>query len=232
MRLMDEANFAGRHLTHEQLRLRARGLGALIPDAMGGSTGRATDAPGIQMSRTRTLPLVALIAILSANTVLGEPHDPEVVAARTDRPPVIDGDLADGVWVQASPSADFRQREPEEGGVPSEGTEVRVLYDDRHLYFALRCFASEPERITAARMRRDGDLDPSGWNQIQSELGKKGSFQASWNHHQMMFVKEICGKRRSILNRDAIRQMSSDQARHVRKGIKCPLWFETFDSRN
>ena len=166
MRLMDEANFAGRHLTHEQLRLRARGLGALIPDAMGGSTGRATDAPGIQMSRTRTLPLVALIAILSANTILGEPHDPEVVAARTDRPPVIDGDLSDGVWVQASPSADFRQREPEEGGVPSEGTEVRVLYDDRHLYFALRCFDSEPERITATRMRRDGGLDEDDHVQI------------------------------------------------------------------
>ena len=118
------------------------------------------------MIRTRTLPLVALIAILSANTVLGEPHDPEVVAARTDRPPVIDGDLADGVWVKASPSADFRQREPEEGGVPSEGTEVRVLYDDRHLYFALRCFDSEPERITAARMRRDGDLDEDDHVQI------------------------------------------------------------------
>jgi hypothetical protein len=110
--------------------------------------------------------VVALIAVLGIGTVHGERHDPEVVAARTDRPPVIDGDLADGVWVQAVPSADFRQREPVEGGVPSEGTEVRVLYDDHQLYFSIRCFDSEPDRITAARMRRDGPLDEDDHVQV------------------------------------------------------------------
>ena len=96
----------------------------------------------------------------------GAPPVPQVVAARTTRAPVIDGDLVDAVWSRAPVSADFRQREPVEGGPPSEITELRILYDDRHLYFALRCFDADPDRILAARMRRDGDVDEDDHVQI------------------------------------------------------------------
>ena len=60
----------------------------------------------------------------------------------------------------------FFQREPVEGAPPSERTEVRVLFDDRHLYFALRCFDSEAGRLVANQMRRDADLEENDHIQI------------------------------------------------------------------
>src|SRR6516162_6735685 len=49
-------------------------------------------------------------------------------AVRVDRPPRLDGTLHDPLWQSAKPIADFRQREPHEGAIPTEKTEVRVLY--------------------------------------------------------------------------------------------------------
>ena len=54
------------------------------------------------------LPVVALIAILGANNVHGERHDPEVVAARTDRPPIIDGNLTSGRYLEIDFGGTFK----------------------------------------------------------------------------------------------------------------------------
>jgi hypothetical protein len=37
------------------------------------------------------------------------------------------------------PIGPLTQTEPEEGAPPSEQTEVRVLLDERNLYFGIRC---------------------------------------------------------------------------------------------
>ena len=49
-----------------------------------------------------------------------------------------DGLLDEAVWAQAQPITEFRQQEPVEGGVPSERTEIRVLYDDKFLYIGAK----------------------------------------------------------------------------------------------
>ena len=49
-------------------------------------------------------------------------------ATRVDRAPLLDGTLNDPLWQQATPIADFRQREPYEGQPATENTEVRILY--------------------------------------------------------------------------------------------------------
>lgn len=77
---------------------------------------------------------------------------------RTDTPPVIDGVLDDEAWSTATVLRGFRQVEPVEDGEPSEETEIRLLYDDDHLYVGVRCFDREPDRIVATQMRRDGAL--------------------------------------------------------------------------
>jgi len=78
---------------------------------------------------------------------------------RTAEGPVIDGVLDEVVWEQAVVIDDFRQVEPDEGGEPSERTEVRLLYDQAHLYVAVRCFDRRPQEIIATQMKRDGSLD-------------------------------------------------------------------------
>ena len=89
-----------------------------------------------------------------------------VEARRTLAPPAIDGRLDDAVWLQAPPMASFFQREPVEGAPPSERTQVRILFDDDHLYIALHCFDSQPGRLVANHMRRDADLEENDNVQI------------------------------------------------------------------
>jgi hypothetical protein len=73
--------------------------------------------------------------------------------------PVIDGDLSDAIWSRARAiTEEFRQVEPNAGDAPTERTEIRVLYDAENLYFGIHLYDSEPERVVARIMTRDGNL--------------------------------------------------------------------------
>ena len=76
-------------------------------------------------------------------------------ATWTDEAPTLDGRVDDAVWEAATAISDFRQREPREGGEPSERTEARVLYDDDNLYFSFVLYDSDPGGIRATQLRRD-----------------------------------------------------------------------------
>jgi hypothetical protein len=65
----------------------------------------------------------------------------------------IDGRLDDAAWSDAVPVTDFWQREPIEGGAPSDPIEVRLAYDDDALYVGARLFSSIP--LQAPMGRRD-----------------------------------------------------------------------------
>ena len=67
----------------------------------------------------------------------------------------IDGRVVEAAWEAAQPITDFYQRERNEGLAATERTEVRALYDPTHLYFAIRCWDSEPEKIRARAIFRD-----------------------------------------------------------------------------
>jgi hypothetical protein len=80
-------------------------------------------------------------------------------AVRVERAPRLDGTLSDPLWQSAKPVTDFRQREPHEGELPTDKTEVRVLYTRHAVYFGVYCFDSEPSRIIATELRRDVSQD-------------------------------------------------------------------------
>lgn len=67
----------------------------------------------------------------------------------------VDARLDDDAWVRAPVVDDFVQREPLEGVLPSQRTEIRFAYDDRALYVAARMFREDPSRIRATLARRD-----------------------------------------------------------------------------
>ncbi|XXF76977.1 DUF5916 domain-containing protein [Myxococcaceae bacterium GXIMD 01537] len=81
-----------------------------------------------------------------------------IQAARTTGPIAADGRLDEAAWAQAPVFDAFVQRFPGAGQVPSERTELRVLYDDRNVYFALTCHDSQPALINRNLGRRDSDL--------------------------------------------------------------------------
>jgi len=101
-------------------------------------------------------------AVLASSSVAQRPEAPprpSLVVRRTESAPIVDGKLDDAVWRAAVPSDAFVQVDPREGEPPSEKTEIRALYDESHLYLAIRCFDREPAAIIATQMKRDADLD-------------------------------------------------------------------------
>lgn len=109
------------------------------------------------------VPLLVAIAAGSA-VALAQVEAPSsggrsATAARADHAPRLDGTLEDPIWKTALPVGDFRQREPFETTPPTEKTEVRILYDARHVYFGIHCYDKTPGAIVATQLRRDLSLD-------------------------------------------------------------------------
>ena len=69
----------------------------------------------------------------------------------------LDGRLNEGIWQDALAITDFTQQEPVEGGVPSQPTEIRVLYDENSLYIGATLY-DDPDGIIAFQRQRDAGL--------------------------------------------------------------------------
>ena len=80
---------------------------------------------------------------------------PTVRVVRTDTPPIIDGLLDDMTWNNAVLINNFTQTSPVEGAQPTEDTEVRIAYDDEHIYFSFYARYSDPSQMRANRVDRD-----------------------------------------------------------------------------
>ena len=70
---------------------------------------------------------------------------------------VLDGRILEESWFSAVPITDFTQQEPVEGGVPSEETEIRVLFDEDNLYIGVIIY-DDPEEVLAYQRERDAML--------------------------------------------------------------------------
>ena len=84
-----------------------------------------------------------------------------VEASRTYQSIEIDGKLSESDWQKATPIRQFTQFEPDAGEPVTESTEVRILYDDKHIYFGFVCSEPERSKIIANKMRRDAMM----WDQ-------------------------------------------------------------------
>jgi hypothetical protein len=99
-----------------------------------------------------------LLALCFTNSLLSQNSYPDTLrAVRVSEPIHIDGDLKKAIWEKASPITNFTQREPSEGGQPTEQTKVAVLYDTHNIYFGVWCYDSDAKRISAKEMSRDFD---------------------------------------------------------------------------
>ena len=67
----------------------------------------------------------------------------------------IDGKADEAAWQQAAVFKDFYQTNPGDNIAPSKPTEVLMMYDDKNLYVAFKCW-DEPDKIRATLAKRDG----------------------------------------------------------------------------
>jgi hypothetical protein len=83
------------------------------------------------------------------------------VARLVGPPPKIDGKLDDPCWTQGEWQGNFTQREPHEGQPGSQPTQMKILYDDKYVYVAIRAFDSDLANQPRLRGKRDeftGDI--------------------------------------------------------------------------
>lgn len=77
-----------------------------------------------------------------------------VEAVRTPDAVRIDGLLDETVWTTARPALNFRYQFPVDTGFTRFDTEVRLCFDDKHLYIAAVC-RQPRESYTMQSLRRD-----------------------------------------------------------------------------
>ena len=96
--------------------------------------------------------------ILQQSTKAETTESRRIQAIRVSDTIKIDGVLDEAAWELAQPATDFRQERPIEGAAASERTEVRVLFDDKNIYFGIRAFDSDVAHINARELVRDASF--------------------------------------------------------------------------
>ncbi len=72
---------------------------------------------------------------------------------------MIDGRIVEPAWMQAPVAGNFIQNEPDEGAPASESTEIRVLYDEDNIYFAVHASDSQIRNVIVTELRKDFNRD-------------------------------------------------------------------------
>ena len=103
------------------------------------------------------LPLRASSLVSSTNQKNDRNEKYVLKAKKVNSSPQIDGILEKEIWGMAPSASQFIQKQPAEGMPATEDTEVKILYNDDHLYIGIMCYDSEPKKIIANEKRRDSD---------------------------------------------------------------------------
>ena len=114
----------------------------------------------------------------------------------------IDGNIDDEAWNAVEWTSDYVEFQPDNATPPTEQTKMKIVYDDKNLYVAFKCYQKDPETIEQRMGRRDdfpGDWveinidsygdDRTGFSFTVSASGVKGdefisnngNFDSSWN---------------------------------------------------
>lgn len=122
----------------------------------------------------KTLPgIVCSLLIVFTATQAATTADVDTVIHKTEQgkriyqtqriqsnPPKIDGLLDDDCWAEGVWSGNYTQQIPTEGAQPTAETDLKILYDDKYIYMAIRAH-DDPAQIDRTAGRRDnfsGDI--------------------------------------------------------------------------
>ncbi len=115
----------------------------------------------MQIKPTRAFVLLLAILTLPAAAAAGDNASP-LRPLKAPAPPAIDGILDDAIWREAPSVSGFKTWSPDFGRDMAEDTRVYYAYDRDNLYFAYRCFDSDPAKIKASISKRDA-IRPDDW---------------------------------------------------------------------
>ena len=111
------------------------------------------------MHRESVLAFVLTLSLAVA--AVAQPPEPARKQARAVRVApgsiVVDGRTDEAAWTQIPALTDFVQKEPVEGGTPTDRMEVKFAYDDTALYVAARMWAEHGAIQSPLGRRDEGD---------------------------------------------------------------------------
>jgi len=122
--------------------------------------------------------VLAMVLIVGPGAAAETGTLPPLFPLRTEIPPVIDGLLNDPVWTQAPSETGFKTWRPDFGKDMHEKTVVYYAYDRENLYFAYRCYDSEPSKIKASITARD-TINQDDWICLNLD---------TFNDHQSLYA--------------------------------------------
>ena len=67
----------------------------------------------------------------------------------------LDGVLDEAAWQRARSAGDFVMQDPVLGGTPTERTDIRVAFNQDHLYLGVVNYDSEPDKLLGNTRKRD-----------------------------------------------------------------------------
>ena len=102
-----------------------------------------------------TLLWVGILSIPITIKAQTERELPRMSAQRISEEIKVDGVLDEPVWQNVEPIRELYQIQPDEGEPVTEESEVRIMYDDKKLYFGFIFYDSEMDKVVANDMRRD-----------------------------------------------------------------------------
>src|SRR5690606_5972437 len=86
----------------------------------------------------------------------------QATAVRIENTIRIDGELDEAEWQNAPVAKDFVNYNPSPGSPSSQKCEVRILYDDKAIYFGAFLYDTSPDSILRQLSQRD-DIGISDW---------------------------------------------------------------------
>jgi hypothetical protein len=108
------------------------------------------------MALLLSLAVAAQLAPQEAQEYSGRAGQLDVSPPRIESPSIsVDARLDEEEWSRAAVLTGFTQYTPVEGAVASQDTEVRVFYAPDAIYFGLRVYDDEPDKILVHLMERD-----------------------------------------------------------------------------
>lgn len=84
------------------------------------------------------------------------------IVGGVSQPPVIDGKLGDEAWNSAAKFTQFKTFKPDYRKRPTQKTVVYMTHDAENLYFAFRCYDTDPQKVKATISKRD-TLNGDDW---------------------------------------------------------------------
>ena len=105
----------------------------------------------------RLIPLLILCIFFVPSTTYSQlkPDPPRTSANRISDKIIIDGILDEPVWHNTQPIRMFLQIQPNENEPMTQPSEVRILYDEKKIYFGFIFYDSEIDKLVANELRRD-----------------------------------------------------------------------------